>query len=131
MTTEETIRAAIGAYSAGDLDGALAFCADDVCFCTQTAPGHGGWELDCTGREAFRAGLTELLTEFEMQKYELVELITSGSRAASRQNVTMTHRATGRVVDSQIADFWTVENGRITDIREFADTALIVAARRS
>lgn len=130
MSTEQVIREAIAAYASGDLEGALAHCAEDVRFCNQTAPGHGGWELDCDCKDGFREGLMELLTEFEMESYELVELIAQGPRAATRQNVKMTHRATGKRVDTQICDFWTVEGGKITRIHEFADTAEVAAAKQ-
>ncbi|MEL6196373.1 MAG: nuclear transport factor 2 family protein [Pseudomonadota bacterium] len=135
MTTEETVRAALDAYARGDLDAAMAHCADTICFCNLAAPNSGLWQFDCHGQAAVRAAFTQIATEFAFEKYEIVELIASGNRAASRQKLRGRHRLTGAVFDSQIADFFTVEDGKITHIQEFHDTALLsslrIAARQS
>ena len=122
-TTEETIRAAIEAYARRDLEGALSHCAETVRFCNIAAPGTGMWTFDCQGLTAFREALVEINTAFEIEDYRLVELIAAGPRAASRQQLTLVSRATGERFDTEIADFWTVEHGKITTIHEFNDTA--------
>ena len=131
MTTENVIRAALEAYARGDLDGALSHCAEDMCFKTQAAPGNGGWEVDCHSLAEFRAALLDLSGEFEFEHYGLVEIIVSGERAATRQDVRARHRETGHPLNTQISGFWTVRDGKITNLQEFADTAMVVAAKRA
>ena len=129
MTTRDTVTAMLAAYAQGDVDGALAQCADDVCFKNNATPNLGMWEFDCQGVDAFRQALGQINTEFELEHYEVLEILVDGNRAASRQAIRARHRESGAVTDSMIADFWTVEDGKVTSILEFQDTADIVALR--
>jgi ketosteroid isomerase-like protein len=129
MTTEETIRAAIGAWTAGDLDAALDLCAEDAGYRIVAVPDLGAFQADCHDRDEFRATLVALLSEFEMLRYDLVEVIASGERAATRVDLRMRHRQTGRMVDTQLAGFWTVRDGKITSLDEWHDTAQVAQAR--
>lgn len=129
MTTEETIRAAIAAYARRDLEGALSRCAEDIRFSNHTAPGTGMWEFDCRGIGAFRDALLGIAAEFDIEEYQLLQLVAQGPDAASRQHLRMKHRASGTVFETQIADFWRVEHGKITSILEFNDTAAVAALR--
>lgn len=129
MSTRETVAAALAAYAAGDMDGALAQCAEHVCFQNNSSPNLGMWEFDCHGKDAFRDALVQINTEFDLEHYEVLEILTDGNRAASRQALRARNRETGAMTETMIADFWTVEDGKVTSILEFNDTADIVALR--
>lgn len=129
MNTENIVREALAAYSRGDMDTALGHCADDVHFCTQATGRYRTWGFDCTDKGQLREALAVINTEFEIERYELVEIIASGNRAATRQDLRMKSRTTGEVLETQISDWWTVQDGKVTSIQEFADTAWIAALR--
>ena len=129
MTTRDIVAAVLAAYAVGDVDGALAHCADHVCYKNNSSPDMGMWEFDCHGVDAFREALGQINAEFEMERYEVLEILVDGSRAATRQALRARHRETGAVTETMIADFWTVEDGKVTSVLEFQDTADIVALR--
>ncbi|MEM7057964.1 MAG: nuclear transport factor 2 family protein [Pseudomonadota bacterium] len=131
MTTEETVRAAIAAYAAKDLQGALSLCSRDVCFHNQSVKGTGMWEFDCREIDELQTALIQINSEFEIEAYELLDLIATGKKAASRQRLRIRIPQTGEVIETVIADFWEVEDGKITSIHEFNDTAQIISARKS
>ena len=129
MRIEQIVRETLAAYSRGDMEAALKHCAEGVQFCTQATGRFRTWGFDCKDKDQLREALVVINTEFEMLGYDLVEIIASGNRAATRQNVRMKSHATGEIVESQISDWWTVEDGKVASIQEFADTALIAAQR--
>lgn len=130
MGTEEVIRAAVDAYRRKDLDGALAFCADGVAFRLMSDSGMDhAYRFDCRGIGDFRAALLEINGDFDIQTYDLIELFVSGNRAASRTAITVVHRVTGERIDTELADFWTVEDGKVTSVQEFSDSAALTASR--
>lgn len=129
MDTEQIVRDTLAAYSRGDMEAALGHCAEEVHFCAQATGRFRTWGFDCKGKEQLREALMVINTEFEMLGYDLVEIVVNETRAATRQNVRMKSHATGEIVDSQISDWWTVEDGKVTSVQEFSDTALIAAHR--
>ena len=69
MTTRDIVAAVLAAYAVGDVDGALAHCADHVCYKNNSSPNMGMWEFDCHGVDAFREALGQINAEFEMELY--------------------------------------------------------------
>jgi len=125
MQPVELIKEICARHSAHDVDGALALCHDDVSFlwvATTAANPHSG---TFSGREAFKAQLNGLHEAFEYNAYRPVDFVASGDRVASRAEIDLTHRASGRRFTVPVADFWTIRDGKVTELIEYYDTALI------
>jgi uncharacterized protein len=125
MQTVDMVRTIYAHQSAGEVDRVLAFCHDDVRFlwvASQPANPHAG---TFRGREDLRTQLTGLHELFVYRSFEPVDFIAQGDRVASRAQVHMTRRSNGREFTVPLADFWTFRDGKVAELIEYYDTALI------
>ncbi|MEX0350188.1 MAG: nuclear transport factor 2 family protein [Paracoccaceae bacterium] len=129
MDTETVIRTVIAAYAASDIDTVLESCTDDIHYCVQSTPECGPYFADCRGKAAFVDALNKYVEDWNFGAFELIDIIVSGNRAATRQRVDFINRGTGAQLQTRNALFWMVEGDKIAEILEFQDTATIAAAR--
>jgi ketosteroid isomerase-like protein len=111
----------------GDVDAVVANCHEDVHFfwvATQEVnPQSGGF----TGREALKGQMQGLHDLFVYRSFVPVDFIAVGDRVASRAEIHMTRRSTGREFMVPTADFWTIRDGKVAELIEYYDTALIAS----
>jgi len=108
--------------AAGDLDGALARCTDDVDFLTH-AP------IDILPHMGPRRGKAEVRemwktvhARYSSIRYEAPILLTEGDKVAAYLRAFFTKRSNARVVQFDMAVFYTLRKGRIAQIREIIDS---------
>jgi len=129
MTNEELIRTMITAYGKGDLDTILKHCSDDVGYCVQASQETGPYAIACKGKEDFVGALQQYGNDWEIQNFELVDMIANSDKVACRCDVRFKSRKTGSMLSTQNALFWTIKDNLVTHIHEFHDTATISALR--
>jgi len=125
METETVIRNAVDAYDQGKQDVLDALLSDDICYRIVSQPDTGPFVCDAAGKTAFYETVGAILSQWTITDYRIVDLIVSGGRAAAQITHCATHRVTGRKFDARIALFFRVEDGRITEIVEYHDTAAL------
>ncbi|HEU0084721.1 MAG TPA: nuclear transport factor 2 family protein [Bradyrhizobium sp.] len=110
------------AFYAGDLDGALGRCTDDVDFITH-AP------IDILPHLGHRHGKDELAAmwrtihaRYSEMRHEIPLLIAEDDRVAARIRVFFRKRGNGRIVQFDLAAFYTLRDGRIEKIHEIIDS---------
>ncbi|HTC99422.1 MAG TPA: nuclear transport factor 2 family protein [Bradyrhizobium sp.] len=110
------------AFYAGDIEGALARCSDDVEFFSN-APidilPHMGYHR---GKEEIRGMWQTIHTRYSSLRYEVPILVADEQRVAANIRLFFEKRSNSRVVQFDIAAFYTLRDGRITYIREIMDT---------
>lgn len=124
MAIIDTVRRIYELYGSGEIDGALALCADDMCFSWPVDNSLVRFGGSCAGREAFRARLIELHEIYDYHSFRAVSLIADGDRVAAQLELELTHRQSGRRIKMESAHFWTVRDGRAVELVEYYDTAL-------
>jgi ketosteroid isomerase-like protein len=109
-------------FSTRDLEGALSRCTDDIEFFSN-AP------VDILPHMGHRHGKTELREMWETvharysgMRYEIPILIAEGDQVAANIRAFFRKRSNDRVVQFDIATFYTLRDGRIARIREIMDT---------
>ena len=109
-------------FYSGDVEGALARCTDDVEFIAN-AP------VDILPHMGHHHGKTELgamwrtvHARYSSMRYEVPIIITEGDRVAATIRVFFRKRINDRIVQFDIAAFYTLRDGRIAQIREIMDT---------
>jgi uncharacterized protein len=114
-------------FSNGDIEGALSRCTDDIEFLSN-AP------IDILPHMGHRHGKTELRqmwetvhTRYSSLRYEIPILIAEGDQVAANIRAFFRKRRNARVVQFDIATFYTLREGRIARIREIMDTFDLVA----
>ncbi len=109
-------------FSAGDIEGALARCSDDVDFLTH-AP------IDILPHMGPRRGKPELgkmwqtvHARYSSIRYEAPIMVAEGDKVAAYLRAFFTKRGNERIVQFDMAAFYTLRDGRIAQIREVLDS---------
>jgi len=77
------------------------------------------------GHSNLRAAMTGFIETFEFVKRDIVDAIVDGDRAAVHSRVKIRFIPKDLVVTTDMLDTFRFEDGKITGLVEFADTALI------
>ena len=112
----------LDAFYAGDIEDALAHCSDDVDFLAN-AP------IDILPHMGHRRGKAEVRqmwqtvhARYSSMRYELPIIVAEGDRVAVIIRVFFRKRSNDRIVQFDLAAFYTLRDGRIAEIREILDT---------
>ncbi len=125
MTPLEIVENLYKAYAAGDIEGALSYCADDVCFSWVADPELMPYGGGCNCKADFLERLMGLHKDYEYHSYRPLEVFGAGERVAAQIEIELTRRDNGKRFKMLCADFWTVRNGVVTEMVEYYDTAMI------
>jgi ketosteroid isomerase-like protein len=110
------------AFYAGDLAAALGRCSDDIDFLTH-APidilPHLGHRH---GKEEVGAMWRTIHARYADMRHEVPFLVAEDDRVAASIRVFFRKRANGRIVQFDLAAFYTLRDGRIVKIHEIIDS---------
>jgi ketosteroid isomerase-like protein len=109
-------------FYSGDIEGALSRCTDDVDFIANApvdilphmGPRHG--------KAALREMWTTIQSRYAEMRCEVPMLVAEGDKVAANIRVFFRKRSNRRMVQFDIAAFYTFRDGRIAQIREIMDT---------
>ena len=109
-------------FSSGNIEGALACCSDDVDF-VANAP------IDILPHLGHRHGKAEVRemwqtvhARYSSMRYEIPIMVAEGDTVAANLRAFFRKRSNDRIVQFDIAAFYTLRDGRIAQIREIMDT---------
>ena len=109
-------------FYSGDTEGALARCSDDIEFFSN-APidilPHMGHHR---GKDDVRRMWQTVHSRYSEMRYDLPIIVTEADKVAVNIRVYFRKATNGRVVQFDIAAFFTLRDGRIWRIREIMDT---------
>jgi len=112
----------LDAYYAGDIEGALSRCSDDIDF-VANAP------VDILPHLGHRHGKAEVRkmwqtvhARYSSLRYELPSIVAEGDKVAVHLRAFFRKRRSDRIVQFDIAVFFTLRDGRVTQIREIMDS---------
>ncbi|HEX2364228.1 MAG TPA: nuclear transport factor 2 family protein [Bradyrhizobium sp.] len=109
-------------FYAGDLEGALARCSDDIVL---VAPApvdvlpHMGRRH---GKDEVRKTWQTVHACYSGMRHEIREMVAEDHKVAMNIRAFFRKRSNGRTVQFDIAVFFTLRDGRISEIREIMDT---------
>jgi ketosteroid isomerase-like protein len=109
-------------FYAGDIEGALARCSDDVEFFANAPMDilpHMGHHR---GKDDVRKMWQTVHTRYSSLRYEMPIIVADDERVAANIRVFFRKSINSRIVQFDIAAFYTLRDGRITHIREIMDT---------
>lgn len=105
-----------------DIEGALACCSDDIDF-VANAP------IDILPHMGHRHGKAEvgemwktIHARYSSMRHEVPVIVAEGNKVATIIRLFFRKRSNERVVQFDIAAFYTLRDGRIAEIREIMDT---------
>ncbi|MGH6777821.1 MAG: nuclear transport factor 2 family protein [Bradyrhizobium sp.] len=110
------------AFVAGDIEGALSFCADDV-DCLASAPidilPHMGHHH---GKAEARKLWQTIYARYDNLRHEVRTIVAEDDKVAVDLRAFFRKRTNQRIVQFDMAAFYTLRDGRIRQIREIIDT---------
>jgi len=124
MNPAKTIVADIfKAYADRNIEGVLERCSDDVCFHWRAQPEHLAFAGTCQSKSEFLNRLQKLDENFVFQNYSPAMILADGNHVASLADITIERKSDGTSLSLQAGQFWTIRDGKVTDLIEFYDTA--------
>jgi ketosteroid isomerase-like protein len=116
----------LNAFYSGDIDGALALCTDDIDFLSyapvELLP-HLGHRR---GKREVAETWATLHERYSSMRYELPQFVAEGDRAACIIRIFFRKSARDRILQTEVADFYTLRDGRIAKMRQFMDSFNVV-----
>jgi uncharacterized protein len=110
------------AFYSGDIEGALSHCTDDVDFFSNAPvdilPHLGHHHGKAEVREMWQT----VHSRYSSMRYEAPIIIAEGDKVAVNIRAFFSKRRSGRIIQFDIAVFFTLRDGRIAKIREIMDT---------
>lgn len=112
----------LNSLSARDLEGSLDRCTDDIDFLTH-APNDVFPHLGPRhGRDQMREMWRMFLARYASIRYEVVQIVAEGDEVAAYLRTFFTKQSNGRIVQVDMAVFFTFREGRVARIREIIDS---------
>lgn len=121
---ERIIQAAYAARKSGDLGAIGRLFARDARFQLAGSPTASPVAAMAEGVKSLQSVLKEMITVFEWVDQEILSLVVEGGKAAVHWRGTIRSSATGETVRTELVDLFEIEEGRISSLVEFCDTAL-------
>ncbi len=117
-------------YGKGDIKSGLEYCANDIRYSWPVDERYSRYAGCSNNLDAFEQRLNDLRDRFEYHSFTPVAIFGSGDRVAAQIRFDMTHRASGQRLQFESAHFWTIRDGKATELIEFYDSALIAENER-
>ena len=124
--TRKTILEFLEAFYSGDTARALELCTDDIDFIAYAPVDllpHLGQKR---GKQQMAETWKTLHARYSEMRYEVLHLVAEADRAACIIRIFFRKSRRDRVVQTDIADFYTLREGRIAQIRQFMDSFNVV-----
>ena len=112
----------LGAFYSGDIEGALAFCSDDVEFFANAPVDllpHLGHHA---GKDAVRTMWQTIHKRYSSMRYDVPIIVAESDKVAANIRVFFRKSTNNRMVQFDLAAFYSLREGRINRIREILDT---------
>jgi len=110
------------AYARRDFDWVAALIHDNIDWVIYAPMSVFPFAGPRRGRAAVLAAMAEIAKSFSLESYKPEVVLIDGARAALISNVSYRQRSTGRVLRLRIAGFLRLQDGRVTEYREFIDS---------
>jgi uncharacterized protein len=112
----------IEAFYAGDVERALSFCSDDVDFFSNAPVDilpHLGHQR---GKDEVRRMWQTIHQRYSSMRNEMPFIVSEGDKVAVHLRAFFAKRINERIVQFDVAGFFTLRDGKIVKIREIIDT---------
>ena len=120
--TRETVQALYDAYGRRDFNSFAALLHDDIDWIIYGPIAVFPFAGLRRGRPAVLQALAGMALSYSLESYVPDFVIVDGDRAAIMADVSLTQYATGRTLRFRVANFLRIQDGRLIEFREFADS---------
>lgn len=125
MNIKQFLEDMYAAYDRGEADTVRNALDEDLVFTWPTESALTRFSGSVRGRAKFEERIGTVHAEFEYLSFKPVEILVEGDRAAVRIHMKLKRHDNGRKLETHAAHFITVKNGKVVELIEYFDTALI------
>lgn len=136
MTDRQTIENLLEEFYAARVRGDLAaignLFAESADFQIAGSDRASPLPVSVRGKPGILALMQNMISAFELSDFNVLEMLIDGDQAAVRWHATVYHTKSRQMFRTELADFITINAGKIASFIEFLDTALaakVLAAR--
>jgi ketosteroid isomerase-like protein len=109
-------------FSSGDIEAALARCSDDVDFLTHAPIDILPHMIPRRGKAELREMWQTVHARYSSLRYEAPVIVCEADKVATYLRAFFRKRSNERIVQFDMAVFYTLRDGRIAQIREILDS---------
>lgn len=134
MSEQENLKLVQNAYDAfkrGDVNGVLGTLADDVQWTTPGPSNIMPFAGKRRGREEVANFFKALSDAEDVLEFEPKEFIAQGDKVAVVGNYSGRVKSTGKTATTEWVHVFTISNGKVTNFREYFDTAIALEAYKT
>jgi ketosteroid isomerase-like protein len=125
----QTTQNMYAAFGRGDVAGLFEYLADDIQWDYNAKKSDVPWQAAVKGKAEVPQILMALAEGIEIEKYDILEFIHSGSRVVVRVDFAFKVKKTGKRVHTEQIHLWGFNaQGKANFLRHYEDTAQTVAA---
>ena len=121
----EQVRRVFKARDAGLLGDLMAECHPDVVFTLAGDRGANEMAGCMSGHAEVKQAAAKLIDTFQFVQRDILTELVDQDRVAVRSRVTVRSCPTNMTRETEILDLFRIQDGKIVELIEFADTALI------
>ncbi len=122
---------AYAAYRQKDAGPLFNLLAGDACYNSVAGLHDFRFAGPCHGREAWIENVARIAEDYELEKYEILQMVAQGDLVAAHADVAFRYRKTGNVARTEKIDLFRLHNGQILEFNEFCDTLTSRAAHEA
>ncbi|QOZ55046.1 nuclear transport factor 2 family protein [Bradyrhizobium sp. CCBAU 53338] len=123
----DVIRRAYAARGDGDVKGLVAAFHPEGSFNLIGDKGALHLTGNVQGHQPLLAAFGQFIEHFTFEKREILTELVEGNCAAIRSRLDIRYRPSGKVFSTEVLDLFKFQDGKIVELVEYADTALIKA----
>ncbi|TPQ39525.1 nuclear transport factor 2 family protein [Bradyrhizobium guangdongense] len=123
----DVIRRAYAARGAGDVKGLVAAFHPEGSFSLVGDKSALHLTGSFQGQATLLAAFGQFIDNFDFQKREILAELVDGDRVAVHSRMVIRFNPSGKVFSTEILDLFRFQDGKIVELTEFADTALVKA----
>lgn len=124
------LREIYGAWRNHDLDRLASYLPDDFAHDIVLPPEVTPFAGLCQSKRTVLQRLQNILSDFEVVRFDTSKLLIQGDRAAVQVPLTYWHRDTGTTLESTLGCFWELEEGWPVRLIEYHDVDRISRFRK-
>jgi len=127
----QVIQTVYAAFGRGDVAEVLSHVAERTRWDFDVGESPVPWHVPVNTKSEVPRFLAAFVENVQLAAFEPKIFIHSDDHVVAHVHIAYTVRRTGKTVDMDQIHWWTLEDGRVTRLRHFEDTAAVLEAHRA
>ena len=116
----------LSAYAQSDIEPLLASIHPDILWTSQAPAAFYGFGGSHKGRAGTLAGMAKIATDYQLNAYQVSELVAEGDVVWMTADADFTHRRSGTRLKFPLVSRWQFKDGKIVSLTEYYDSATLL-----